>query len=127
MRETPTHSFGSSGPLVVLPLGSVKRLDAAALEVLEEVGVSVPSAPARAALAAKGAKVDGPLVRLAPEVVRRLVALAPRRLTLGARCAAPLVTGTRSLATTDGCCVEIYDLESGLKRGTTAADVATIA
>jgi trimethylamine---corrinoid protein Co-methyltransferase len=59
-------------------------------------------------------------------VVRRLVALAPPRLTLGARAAPPLVTGNRSLLTTDGCCVEIYDLETGEKRGTTAEDVATI-
>ena len=48
-------------------------------------------------------------------------------MTLGARAAAPLVTGERSLVTTDGCCVEIYDLETGEKRGTTADDVATIA
>ena len=41
-----------------------------------------------------------------------------RAMTLGARAAAPLVTGERSLITTDGCCVEIYDLESGEKRGT---------
>jgi trimethylamine--corrinoid protein Co-methyltransferase len=53
--------------------------------------------------------------------------LAPARLTLGARAAPPLVTGERSLITTDGCCVEIYDLESGEKRGTRADDVADIA
>src|SRR5665648_617240 len=43
-----------------------------------------------------------------PELVRRLVDLAPPRMTLGARAAAPIVTGERSLVTTDGCCVEIY-------------------
>ena len=47
-------------------------------------------------------------------------------MTLGARAGAALVTGERSLVTTDGCCVEIYDLETGEKRGTTADDVATI-
>ena len=70
--------------------------------------------------------MDGARVRLQPELVRRLVDLAPPRMTLGARAAAPLVTGERSLMTTDGCCVEIYDLASGEKRGATAADVATI-
>ena len=60
------------------------------------------------------------------ELVRRLVDLAPARMTLGARAGAAIVTGERSLITTDGCCVEIYDLESGEKRGTTADDVATI-
>ena len=38
-----------------------------------------------------------------PELVRRLVDLAPPRMTLGARAAAPVVTGERSLVTTDGC------------------------
>src|SRR5690606_13580380 len=59
-------------------------------------------------------------------LVRRLVGRAPARMTLGARAVAPIVTGGRSLMTTDGCCVEIYDLETGEKRGTTADDVATI-
>jgi hypothetical protein len=58
--------------------------------------------------------------------VRRLVEAAPARMTLGARAGAPLVTGERSLLTPDGCCVEIYDLVTGEKRGTTADDVATI-
>jgi trimethylamine--corrinoid protein Co-methyltransferase len=122
-----THSLGSAGRLRILSRADLERLDAAALEVLQSVGVSMPSAAARAALVARGAEEDGSIVRLAPELVRRLVALAPPRLTLGARAAAPLVTGAGSLITTDGCCVEIYDLESGEKRATTADDVATIA
>jgi trimethylamine---corrinoid protein Co-methyltransferase len=122
-----THSIGTGGPLAVLSRRDLERLDAAALEVLADVGVSIPSERARAGLAARGAAVDGARVRLRPELVRELVALAPPCLTLGARAAAPLVTGERSLITTDGCCVEIYDLESGGKRGTVAADVADIA
>ena len=127
MTRAGTHSIGTGGPLAVLSRRDLERLDAAVLEVLADVGVSIPSEPARAGLAARGAAVDGARVRLRPELVRELVALAPPRLTLGARAAAPLVTGERSLITTDGCCVEIYDLESGGKRGTAAADVADIA
>src|SRR5665647_2665290 len=94
MTNTLTHTVGTAGRLAILSRDELERLDAAALEVLAEVGVSIPSEKARAAL--------------------------------GARAAAPVVTGERSLVTTDGCCVEIYDLESGEKRGTTANDVATI-
>jgi len=122
-----SHSMGTAGPLAVLSRTDLERLDAAALEVLADVGVAVPSARARAGLVARGAAVDGACVRLRPELVRELVSFAPPRLTLGARSAAPLVTGERSLITSDGCCVEIYDLESDEKRGTTAADVTDIA
>ena len=127
MTQTPTHGFGSAGRLTVFGRDELERLDEAALRVLAEVGVSVPSPKARAALTAQGAVAAGERVTLPPGAVRRLVALAPPRLTLGARAADPLCTGERSLLTTDGCCVEIYDLETGEKRGTTAADVATIA
>ena len=126
MTNALTHTVGTAGRLAILSREELERLDAAALEVLAEVGVSIPSEKARAALAAQGAAVDGARVRLQPELVRRLVDVAPPRITLGARAAAPIVTGERSLMTTDGCCVEIYDLESGEKRGTTADDVATI-
>lgn len=124
---TRAHSMGSAGPLTILSQEDVRRLDEAALEVLAEVGVSIPSARARAELAARGATVDGARVRLRPSLVRELIALAPPKFTLGARGGEPLSTGGRSLITTDGCCVEIYDLESGEKRSTTAADVGDIA
>jgi trimethylamine--corrinoid protein Co-methyltransferase len=126
MHASHTHSVGSAGRLEILSRSELEQLDTAALAVLAEVGVSIPSARARQALAEQGADVDDARVRFSPDLVRRLVALAPSRLTLGARAGTPLVTGERSLLTTDGCCVEIYDLESGEKRGTTAADVATI-
>jgi trimethylamine--corrinoid protein Co-methyltransferase len=126
MTKTPTHTIGSAGRLSVLSPQDLERLDAAALDVLAEVGVAVPSERARAALIAQGARADGVRVTMPAELVRRLVDLAPARLTLGARARSPNVTGERSLITTDGCCVEIYDLESGEKRGTTADDVATI-
>ena len=126
MTEILTHTIGSAGRLAILSAEDLQRLDAAALAVLAGTGVAIPSERARAALVASGATADGSRVTMPPELVRRLVALAPAHMTLGARAGAPLVTGERSLITTDGCCVEIYDLESGEKRGTTADDVATI-
>lgn len=127
MTAPARYPEGRAGPLRILHDDDLERLDAAALEVLAEVGVAMPSARARAGLARRGASVDGERVRLPSELVRELVALAPSRLTLGARAAPPLVTGERSLITTDGCCVEIYDLDDREKRPTTGADVADIA
>ena len=126
MTKTLTHTIGSAERLAILSQEDLRRLDAAALDVLADVGVAMPSDQARAALVAQGATADGTRVTMPPELVRRLVGLAPARVTLGARAGAPIVTGERSLITTDGCCVEIYDLETGEKRGTTADDVATI-
>jgi trimethylamine--corrinoid protein Co-methyltransferase len=126
MTDTLDHTIGSAGRLPILSREDLARLDAAALDVLSETGVAIPSERARVALVAQGATADGARVTLPSDLVRRLVALAPARMTLGARAAAPIVTGERSLITTDGCCVEIYDLETGEKRGTTAADVADI-
>jgi trimethylamine--corrinoid protein Co-methyltransferase len=119
--------MGTAGRLAVFSPEEMRRLDAGALEVLEEVGVAIPSERAREALAAVGADIDDDVVRLAPDLVRHLVSLAPSSLILGARVAPPLVTGGRALVTTDGCCVEIYDLDSGEKRRTVASDVAAIA
>jgi hypothetical protein len=120
MTLPETHAMGTSCRLAVLTPEQMRRLDTSALEVLEGVGVAVPSERARAALSAAGAVVEGVVARFPPQLVRRLVALAPETITLGARTAAPLVTGRRPLMTTDGCCVEIYDLESGEKRDTVA-------
>ena len=65
-------------------------------------------------------------MRLPADIVRHLVGLAPAQLTLGARANRTLVTGVEPLLTTDGCPTDIYDLESGEKRATTAADVVAV-
>ena len=112
MTETLTHTIGSAGRLAILSREDLERLDAAALEVLAEVGVGDPIRARTRALVAQGAIADGVRVTIPAELVRRLVGLAPAHMTLGARAGAPIVTGERSLVTTDGCCVEIYDLET---------------
>jgi trimethylamine---corrinoid protein Co-methyltransferase len=116
----------ATGRLEILTPGDLERLDEAALHVLASTGVSVPSPAARAALVAAGAHADGDTVRIPADVVRHLVALAPARLTLGARANRTLVTGEGPLLTTDGCPTDIYDLETGAKRPTTSADVVAI-
>ena len=50
MHASPAHSVGSAGPLEILSRDELGQLDAAALAVLEDVGVSIPSARARRAL-----------------------------------------------------------------------------
>ena len=116
----------ATGALEILTAGDLEQLDEAALHVLAATGISVPSPAARAALVAAGAHADGRIVRIPADVVRRLVALAPARLTLGGRVHRTLVTGGGSLLTTDGCPTDIYDLDTGAKRPTAAADVAAI-
>ncbi len=112
--------------LQVLTASDLERLDAAALHVLATIGVAVPYLPARAALVAAGARAEGQTVRIPADVVRELVGRAPARMTLGARANRTLVTGAGSLLTTDGCPTDIFDLETGDKRPTTAADVAAV-
>ncbi len=121
-----TPAAQAAGRLRILSPGDLERLDDAALGLLARVGVGVPSAAARAALVAAGAAADGEVVRIPRDKVKALLALAPERMTLGARANRTLVTGAGSLLTTDGCPTDIYDLETGAKRATTTADVDAI-
>ena len=66
MTETLTHTIGSAGRLAILPKDDLERLDAAALEVLAETGVAIPSERARAALVAQGATAHGARVTSLP-------------------------------------------------------------
>jgi trimethylamine--corrinoid protein Co-methyltransferase len=121
-----TSSAAEDRALRILDDWDLELLDSAATEILETVGVAMPSARARAALAAAGARVDGDRVVLDADLLHKLIALAPAQITLGARAGRCLLTGRDSLLTTDGCCTEIYDLESGEKRPTCADDVSAI-
>jgi len=114
-------------PPALLGTADVERLDAAAGHILSTVGVAVPSVGARAALAAEGAKVDGERVTFPSGTLSPLLDRAPSRLDLGARARPVLRTGQEPLLTTDGCCTEIHDLESGERRPTSLADVGAVA
>ena len=113
--------------LCVVSHADLEHLDAAALTVLSSTGVAIPSQKGRAALVAAGARAEGATVRFPAAVVREFIARAPSDFVMGARAGGDLVTGRGSLFTTDGCPAEIYDISTGEKRATTAADVAAIA
>ena len=119
--------MGTAGRWCCSSRDDLERIDAAALEVLAEVGVSIPSERARAGLAARGAAVDGARVRLRPELVRELVSLAPSRLTLGARASARWSPASARSSPPTAAAWRSTTSESAEKRATTAADVADIA
>jgi trimethylamine--corrinoid protein Co-methyltransferase len=123
-----THTATSDArvPLRILSEPDIEQLDQAACQVIERVGVSIPSERAREALRSAGAGTDGDRVTMSAEVLRSLLAKAPPRFAMGARAGATLSTGQGSLLTTDGCCTEIYDPQDGRRRPTEGADVAAI-
>jgi trimethylamine---corrinoid protein Co-methyltransferase len=123
-----THTATSDArvPLRILSEQDIDQLDQAACQVIERVGVSVPSQRAREALRSAGAGIDGDRVTMSAGVLRSLLAKAPSRFAMGARAGATLSTGQGSLLTTDGCCTEIYDPQDGRRRPTEGADVAAI-
>jgi trimethylamine---corrinoid protein Co-methyltransferase len=71
----------------VLSEEQVRRIDEAGLRILERTGVSVPHAELLKRFADSGARVDmaKQRVRIAPELVRRLVGAAGKRYTLHGR------------------------------------------
>lgn len=119
--------LADTASLVLLETADVEQLDAAAAGILSTVGVAVPSDGARAALADAGTRVDGERVTFPAGSLRPLLDRAPARLELGARAGRSLRTGEASLLTTDGCCTEIHDLETGERRPTSLADVGIVA
>ncbi len=117
--------------LSVLSADDIRRVHAATLEVIETVGVRFPSRRALDIWAAHGATVDRDtfIVRAPGELIERAIASAPAEYTLAARDPAqdlPL-DGRHVYAGTDGCGVEVQDLETGEIRRSALADVAAIA
>ena len=114
--------------LEVLSPADVRRIHGATLEVLETVGVRFPSTRALDILAEAGAQVDRKtmIVRFPGPLIESALAQAPATYTLAARDPAldlPL-DGRHSYLSTDGCGVEVIDLETGQRRRSTKRDVA---
>jgi trimethylamine--corrinoid protein Co-methyltransferase len=137
LPEAP-HMPGPASPVRALPLGTpplrplapdgLARLHAASLRVLDETGVAVGSAAIRDRLAGAGARVDGERVRLPAAMVADALAAAPHGYTLGARDPAwdlPL-DGAHGYLSVDGSAAEILDLETGVRRASTEADLAQV-
>jgi trimethylamine--corrinoid protein Co-methyltransferase len=113
--------------LEVLSRADVERIHQATLEVLDRTGVRFPSTLALDILEDSGAAVDreARVARLPPDIVMRAMKHAPASYTLAARDPACdlRLEGRRCHLSTDGCGVEIVDLESGRRRGSVKQDV----
>ncbi len=114
--------------LEVLSEDDVRRIHQASLEVIETVGVRFPSDWALDILEEASAMVDreSQIARLPGQIVEDALAKAPPSYVLCARDPAldlPL-DGEHSYLSTDGCGVEVIDLETGERRRSTKQDVA---
>ncbi len=127
-----------ASPVRALPIGEpilrplspegLARLHGASLRILAETGVAVGSAGIRDRLAAAGARVEGDRVRLPASLVESALAAAPRTYTLAARDPAwdLHLDGAHGYLSVDGSAAEILDLETGVRRPSTEADLAQV-
>jgi trimethylamine--corrinoid protein Co-methyltransferase len=107
------------------------KLQEATLDILENVGVKFPSEKALKVFAEHGADVDknSQVVKLKRDMVFDALKTAPRYFVMGARVPEydlHLEDGV-TYFTTDGCGVEVVDLDTGIPRPSTKADVGMMA
>ncbi|HEX6306144.1 MAG TPA: trimethylamine methyltransferase family protein, partial [Anaerolineales bacterium] len=117
--------------LEILSQADLERIHAATLEIIETVGVRFPSEKALDIWAAHGADVDheSMIVKVPGEVIESALKHAPSTYTLAARNPGqdlPL-DGNHVYVGTDGCGVEVIDLEDRVRRRSVLTDVADIA
>lgn len=105
----------------------LERFHQAALEVMEDVGVSMPSHKALDILAGAGATVDRQrmIAKLPRSLVEKALKAAPKRFILGARDPDNDLDldGKHCYLSTDGCGIETYDLWTGERRLSTKKDI----
>ena len=127
--RSPVRALPTGEPsLRPLSPDGLARMHAASLQILGETGVAVGSATVRDRMAAAGANVDGDRVRLPAGLVEAALAVAPHSYTLAAREPAwdlPL-DGAHGYLSIDGSAAEILDLETGVRRSSTEADLAQV-
>jgi trimethylamine--corrinoid protein Co-methyltransferase len=115
----------------ILSALQLQQLQAATLEILEEVGVHCPSSKVLSIYAEQGAQVDFQtgIVRLSAEQVFGAMSCAPRFYTMGARSADHDIEldGTATYCATDGCGTETIDFETRERRMARKDDVARMA
>jgi trimethylamine--corrinoid protein Co-methyltransferase len=107
------------------------KLQEATLDILENVGVKFPSEKALNVFAEHGANVDKAtqIVKIKRDMVFKAMKTVPRYFVMGARVPEydlHLEDGT-TYFTTDGCGVEVVDLDTGHPRPSTKADVGMMA
>jgi trimethylamine--corrinoid protein Co-methyltransferase len=106
----------------------VEAVYAASLRILETAGLAVSSAEARDVLAGAGARIDAGRVTMAPDLVERCLALAPRKFTLHGRNPARTVElGTGSLLISPGYGSPSIADARGRRRDATLADFESFA
>jgi trimethylamine--corrinoid protein Co-methyltransferase len=117
--------------LDILSPEDTNRIHAATLEVIERTGVRFPSLKALKIWEAHGATVDWEtqVVRAPASIIEDALRSAPPEYSLAARDPAqdlPL-DGRHVYLGTDGCGVEVIDIQTGLRRRSNLQDVADIA
>ncbi len=117
--------------LKILSDQEIKRIHDATLWIIEKVGIRFPSAHALEIWAANGASIDRErnIVRAKPELIEKALKTCPPTYTLSARHPfqdLPL-DGNHVFVGTDGCGVEVIDIESGARRTSCLGDVRDIA
>lgn len=117
--------------LEILTDKDVQQIHTASLAVIERTGVRFPSQKALAIWEEHGAQVDHDtqIVRAPGELIEAALKNAPPTYSLAARLPEqdlPL-DGNHVFVGTDGCGVEILDLDSGERRTSQLADVVDIA
>jgi len=117
--------------LNILTPVEIKNIHNATLNIIENVGVRFPSKKALEIWASYGANVDreSMIVKIKPQIIEDAIKNAPPAYSLGARDAQQncLMDGNHVFLGTDGCGVEIIDIQTGEKRTSNLNDVANIA
>lgn len=111
----------------VLSKDDIKKIHEASLRVMEEVGVRFPSEKALNILEGAGAKVDreSMVAKIPGTLVMDAIGKAPGSYTLAGRDVRDdiVLDGKHCYLSTDGCGIEVYDLETGVKRISIKKDV----
>ncbi len=130
-QRPPLEPIRSAYRLQYLTDEQLDQLQEATLDILENVGVKFPSEKALRAFAEHGAQVEheSQIVKIKRDMVFNAMKTVPRFFVMGAR--APeydlqLQDGT-TYFTTDGCGVQVCELETGTIRPSTKADVGMMA
>ncbi len=117
--------------LSVLSEADVRRIHDATLEIIETIGIRFPSPAALDIWAAHGATVDreSSVVRARGDLIEGALRAAPSQYTLAGRDPSRdlRLDGRHVHLATDGCGVEIIDLETAEVRRSELRDVADIA
>lgn len=117
--------------LEVLSVEDIHRIHDATLTVIEKTGVRFPSSRALDIWEEHGATVDRErqVVKAPRTLIEKALSTAPAKYTLAARSNQQNLDldGNHVYVGTDGCGVEVIDLYTGKRRGSTLQDVTDIA